>query len=350
MISIKYKQLFDLEIRHSFYVTGRSTDLQVIPTAACSTLLNNYGLKFLPGETGGKVFAKVNTVGGKDILKSPLPEGSRFTFLLRSKRSAFENYTLLNLSRSKKQRYYFSNLVSNLAADSSPLLLADTAAKVVSDSDLLTFESGTFAFTESNTAASLNSELRFTDSGETLSQQLSNNQDTFNFSYLLDRSLSGRAAFFIGGTQRALMYVASSYEFADIFGVIEIFYKSSLPATYQFQQADNSVETKFYKVAFANRSTRWRYIIANKFNQAVTGISVAKTNGTPIAFTAQSGAPPGVFIVASGNPVPLKEEPVSGIKLSDQTNKVLIANLPNPPLNLVKQEGADIFSDILVTI
>ena len=350
MISIKYKQLFDLEIRHSFYIAGRSGDLELIPTARCMAMLNNHGLKFLPGQAGGKVFAKVETVAGKDIIKSPLAEGSRFTFLLRLRRPAFDNFTLLNLSRSKKQRYYFSNLISNLGADSSPLLLADTAAKVVSDSDLLTLESGTFSFTETNTATSLNSELRFTDSGEILSQALSNHQGSFNFSYNLDPSLSGRATFFVGGTQRASMYVANSYEFADMFGLIEIFYKSSLPATYQFQQADNSVETKFYKVAFANRSTKWRYIIANKFNQAVTGVKVAKTNGTPIAFTAQSGAPPGVFIMASGSPVPLKEEPVSGIKLSDQANKVLIANLPNPPLNLVKQEGADIFSDILVTI
>ena len=350
MISIKYKQLFDLDIRHSFYASGRSGDLEVRPTAACNTLLNSYGLKFLPGDTGGKVFAKVDTTGGKDILKSPLPEGSRFTFLLRLKRPAFENYTLLNLTRAKKQRYYFSNLVSNLAADSSPLLLADTTAKVVSDADLLTFESGAFSFTETSAAASLDGELRFTDSGEVFGQQLSKHQGVFNFSYDLGSSLSGRAAFSIDGAPRASMYVTNSREYADIFGVIEIFYKSSLPATYQFQQADNSVKTKFYKVAFANRSTKWRYIIANKFNEAVTGVFVAKTNGTPITFTAQTGAPPGVFIVASASPVPLKEEPVSGIKLSDQANKVLIANLPNPPLNLVKQEGADIFSDILITI
>ena len=350
MISIKYKQLFDLEIRHSFYISGRSTDLQLVPTAACNALLNNYGLKFLPAETGGKIFGKVNTVGGKDILKSPLPEGSRFTFLLRLRRPSFENYTLLNLSRNKNQRYYFSNLVSNLASDSAPLLLADTSGKVVSDADLLTFESGTFSFTENSTAATLQSELRFTDTGEVLSQERSNHNNTFNFSYDLDGSLTGRAAFSIGGTQRAAMYVANSFEYSDTFGVIEIFYKSSLPATYQFLQADSSVETKFYKVAFANRSTKWRYIIANTFNQAVTGVSVAKTNGTPIAFTAQSGAPPGVFIMASGSPVPLKEEPVSGIKLSDQADKVLISNLPNPPLNLVRQEGADVFSDILITI
>jgi hypothetical protein len=144
--------------------------------------------------------------------------------------------------------------------------------------------------------------------------------------------------------------VVNSYEFADMFGLIEIFYKSDLPATYQFLQSDNSVESKFYKVAFANRATKWRYIISNKFNQAVSGVSVAKTNGSPISFAAQSGAPPGVFVMASGSPVPLREEPVTGIKLSDQANKVLIANLPNPPLNLVRQEGADIFSDILVTI
>lgn len=350
MISIKYKPLFDLELRHTYYLSGISPDLQVTPSADCRALLNQYGLRFLPTDTGGKLYAKVNTIAGKDIIKNPIPESTKFTFLLKLRNPLFENFTELSLTRQETQHYYFTNLVDNLAADSSPLLLTDTATKTVADTDLLTFETSSFSFTDTATAATQGSELQFLDSGETFTQELSNHNNTFNFTYDLKKTPSGKAKFFIGGTEKATVYVANTNDFAGAFGVVEIFYKSSLPATYQFQQADNAVETKFYKIAFVNRSTKWRYIISNKFNQAVTGVNVAKTNGTPIGFTAQGGAPIGQFIMASGNPVPLKEEPVTGIKLTDQADTVLIANLPNPPLNLIRKEGTDIFSDILITI
>jgi len=123
-----------------------------------------------------------------------------------------------------------------------------------------------------------------------------------------------------------------------------------LPTAYQFQQADNAITTKLYKIPFTNRSTKWRYVVTKQFNQAVTGINISKTNGTPINFSAQPGAPAGQFIMASNNALPLKEMPVAGIKLRDQSNKIIIPNLPNPSFNLVKREGADTFSDILITI
>ena len=350
MISIKYKALFDLEVRHGYYQSGICPDMIVSPTASCQTLLQYYGLRFLPTVAGGKLFAKVNTVAGKDMMKSPIPEATKFTFIMKLKNSAFENFTQLSLTRPKSQHYYFNNLTNNLAADSSPLLLTDTTAKTVADTDLLPFETNAFAFTETSNAANLSSELQFPDSGERFPQELNNHNNTFNFNYDLKVTPSGRAKFLVGGTERSSLYIISPMDFADVFGVVEIFYKSDLPAPYQFQLVDNSVETKFYKISFANRSTRWRYFISSKYNPSVTGVTVAKTNGTPIGFIPQGGAPAGQFIMASGDPVPLKEEPVAGIKLTDQADKLLIANLPNPPLNLIKQEGSDIFSDILITI
>ncbi len=350
MISIKYKALFDLEVRHSYYESGSCPDFLIAPTAGCLSLLNYYGLRFLPTVAGGKLFAKVNSVAGKDFMRNPIPEATKFTFSMKLRNTAFENFTQLNLARSKNQHYYFNNLINNPASDSFPLLLTDTTAKIVSDTDLSAFESNTFSFTETSNAATLSSELRFIDSGESFGLELKNHNNTFNFNYDLKKASSGRAKFFINGTERASTYVANSYDYSDLFGVVEIFYKSSLPANYQFQLADNSMETKSYRIAFANRSTRWRYIISSKYDQSVTAVTIAKTNGTPIAFTTQAGAQAGQFIIASGNPIPLKEEPVAGIKLTDQADKVLMANLPNPPLNLIKQEGADIFSDILITI
>lgn len=136
----------------------------------------------------------------------------------------------------------------------------------------------------------------------------------------------------------------------DVFGVIEIFHKTALPVEYQFQKVNNSVDRKFYKIAFTNRYTKWRYHITKKFNQAITSVTVGKTNGALIIFSPKAGFPAGQFVMESNEPLPLIEDPITGIKLSDQTNKVIVPNLPNPPVHLVTAEGTDIISDILITI
>ena len=351
MIQIKYKPLFDLEILHNFYSSGKCPDLEMVPTANCQTQLTYLGLRFLPAEFGGKLFAKVVTSTGKDIIKNPIPENTKFSFLLKLKKNTFENFTNLNINKAKTSHYYFNNLSNNISTGGSPLLVADTISKAVSDLDLLPFVRNAFSHTEAGTADKRDSELQFIDTGESFQQSLNNAGGVFNFSYDLRKTRDGRAKFLINGTQKALMYVVEPTEFYNVFGVVEIFYKSSLPSSYQFQQSDNSIETKFYKIAFLNRSTRWRYVVTKKFNQSITGLSIAKTNGGSIGFTSQVTSPPtDQFIFASNNALPLKEENVTGIKLSDQANKIIIANLPNPALSLIKTEGTEIFSDILITI
>lgn len=351
MIQIKYKPLFDLEIQHNFYSSGKCPDLEIVPTTNCQTLIKSLGLRFLPTGFGGKLFSRVATVGNKDFIKNPVPDNTKFSFVLRLKKNVFGNFTNLNLKKPATSHYYFNNLVNNISSNGFPLLIADITAKIVTDKDLLLFVSNVFSFMHTSTAATQNSELKFIDSNESFTQSLSNNKNIFNFTYDLNKSSGGRVKLFIEGVEKAFGFVADAENYSGLFGVIEIFYRKNLPAAYQFQQADNSINTKFYKIVFSVRSTRWRYIITKKFNNAVSSVSVAKTSGTPIGFSAIVSSPPGSqFVVASNNPLPFKEEPVTGIKLSDQSNKVIVSNLPNPSLAMIKTEGADTFSDILITI
>ena len=60
MIKIKYKALFSLEFAHTFYKTGKSPDFELVPSERCAMLLKSLGLRFLPSEFGGKLYAKVN--------------------------------------------------------------------------------------------------------------------------------------------------------------------------------------------------------------------------------------------------------------------------------------------------
>jgi len=350
MIRIKYKALFALEIAHTFYTSGICPDVEVVPTAQCALLIRSLGLRFLPSPSGAKLYAKVDSVGGSDILQHALPEGTKFSFLLRLKNPRFGNFSNLNLVKPAGTYYYFNNLVNNIAADSTPLLVADTGSKTVSDNDLLAIVSGSFAFTDNSTAATQTGKLQFVDQTEVEEQTINNSNNIFNHNFDLQKHGTGRVKFLIDGTEKKSFYSIRSGEQAELFGLVEIFYKATLPAPYQFQNADHSVASKTYRIAFTTRQTKWRYIITRKFNPAITSVTVGKTNGSPINFSLVGGTPAGTFIAVSNNPIPLSEAPLSGIKLSDNTNKVIVANLPNPALNLVKTEGADTFSDILITI
>lgn len=347
MIQIRYKLLFEIEILHGFYRTGRCPDFKLVPTEACKSVLNSFGLRFLPTAFGGQVYAKVNP---DETIKSPLVEGCRFSFSMMLNNPHFGNFSMVNTLKPRGSHYYFNNLTSNLSPDSFPLLVSNGVSKVVSDTDLLPFVSHSFSYTHENTADVQDSSLQFPDSGEVFDQSLNNHNNIFHFSYNLSKSSGGRARLLVEEVERASMYVLTSNDPKDLFGMIEIFYKASLPAEYQFQNNNLTLSSKSYKIAFANRATRWRYIIDRKFNQGVSQVVVGKTNGSPIPFTAVPNPPSNHFILASNQPVALQEDPITGIQLRDQTDKVLIANLPNPALMLVKTEGSETFSDILITI
>ncbi|MGY3051897.1 hypothetical protein ACVWYG_000084 [Pedobacter sp. UYEF25] len=346
MIKIKYKALFTLDFPHPFYTSGKCRDLEILPSAGCIALIKSLGLHLLPNEFGATLYGKVNEI---DLMNNAIPEGTKFSFLIKLKNHSFENISNLNLSRPAANRYYFNNLKINLA-DGQPLLVSDATSKVVSDSDSMVFVSNSFSFSDTSTAVTETGKILFLDSGETLEQTLKNDQNRFNFSFDLNKASCGRAVFSVGGTEKKTFFSIAAEDLPDTFGVIEIFFNTSLPTENQFQQADHSITTKNYRIAFANRATTWRYIITKAFNQSITGVFVAKTSGTAINFTSASGAISGKFIATSNNVLPLTEKSITGITLTDENDKVLVMSLPNPPVNLVKTEGTDTFSDILITI
>lgn len=350
MVHIKYKELFDLEILHSFYSSGKSADLQLVPTAETSQLITRLGLRFLPAKHGGKLFAKVNTIGGDDFIATPLPADTRFSFALKLVNSAFANFTAVTLTKPAGNYYYFNNLVNNISADNFPLLVSDTASKLVSDADLMLFQSNTFSYTHSQAIAQRTGTIEMIDSGERISQTLDNYNNSFNFSFNLAKLPQGRAKFSVMNTVKSRFYILAASEQQGIYGLADIFFNPAVAAAYQFLQPNGAVTTKHYKISFDSRQTKWRYIITKKYNAAVSAVTIAKTTAPAIPFTVVPGAPAGQFVVASNNLLPFREENIQGIKLSDQASKIIVPNLPNPSAVSIKPEGADIFSDILITI
>ena len=342
--------LFEIDFLHDYYTDKKCKDITIVPSPACSALLKQLGLHFISSDTGCKLFAKVDTVNGKDFVKTSIPENTCFSFLLLLKNSSFETFSLLSLKKTATQHYYFNNLVNNTSAGDLPNLVKDLGTKKVSDADLLRFERNAYQFSHNDNAGTQTGEIRFTDSGEKFSDTLNNNNNQFHFSFDLQRTSGGRAGFFIENANVDNFYVMDNSVMQDVFGVIEIFHRSVLPDGYLFLNNDKSVATKKYKIGFANRKTTWRYIVNKKFNAAVTDVKIKKANGNAIDFTKQGGGSTGPFILSSNDIVPLKQETVTGIRMTDQNDKEIIAHLPNPSLRFLKEEGNKLFSDIFITI
>jgi hypothetical protein len=349
MIQLKYASLFEIEILHDYYADKKCRDLIVVPSAATSQLLTQLGLRYIKTDTGCRVFAKVTESAGKDFVKTPVPDNTRFVFLLQSQNSSFETFTQLSLDRQPRQRYYFNNLTENPGAANAPLLVANQLTKKVSNDDLLRFERNTYQFTYAG-AAVTNGEVRFKDNGERFIKEFDNPTGNFNFSFNLQGATGGRADFFTGAAKQDSFYLEENGVGQNCFGVIEIFHRGTLPGTYKFINNDKSVAAKKYALPFANRQTTWRYTVNKKFNTAVTDVKIKKANGGAIDFTKKNGTPAGQFILSSNTTVPLKQEMLTGIRMTDQNDKEIIAHLPNPSLGALKQENNQLFSDILITI
>lgn len=96
---MRYRQLYIITVKHPYYQNGQSPDFSLIPTAECEQLLRNFRLIAKPSAFGLQIL--VPTVD-RDLLNNgiitevpflPIPEGSLFSFLMRSDNPAFPTFT-----------------------------------------------------------------------------------------------------------------------------------------------------------------------------------------------------------------------------------------------------------------
>jgi hypothetical protein len=357
MIQIKYVLIFEVEFLHDYYSNKSCDDIKVIPSAACRTVLQQHGLRFIASPGRFRVFAKVTEKNGKSFINSPLPENSEFSFLLVLNNSAFQTFTRLDLKADQKAHFYFNNLLNNKQGDTLHLA-ADTIEKKAGNKDLVQFEKSSFQFTANADVPEKNIKIEYTDTGAVFQQILNDRGDISRkqFSFDLSAMPTGRAALKNGAATEGKFYVANTADPQDVFGVVEIFYRQGLNALYQFLEKDNAsgnfqVKGKKYTIHFANRQTTWRYNVVKKFNKNVASVKIKKENGTAIEFETVPGGTENLFVVASKTPLSFTDKPVSGIQLLDgASNEPIIGHLPNASLVTLKEENGKLFSDIYITI
>jgi hypothetical protein len=187
MIQIKYVLIFEVEFLHDYYSDKSCNDIKVIPSAACRTVLQQHGLRFIASPGRFKVFAKVTEKNGKNFINSTLPENSAFSFLLVLDNNSFQTFTRLDLKADQKAHFYFNNLLNNKQGDTLHLA-ADTTEKKVGNKDLIQFEKGSFQFTANADVPEKDIKIEYTDTGAVFQQILNENENISRKQFSFDLS------------------------------------------------------------------------------------------------------------------------------------------------------------------
>ena len=90
---MKYRELFSLNIRHTYYKDGLCPDFLVQPTEDCLTLLRNYQLLYRQTVNGIRVIGGDNVFAKSGTVKSSVVNDLNFRFWLILQNSQFPNFT-----------------------------------------------------------------------------------------------------------------------------------------------------------------------------------------------------------------------------------------------------------------
>lgn len=352
MVRIKYTELFEVDVLHDYYNSGRSADFIFQPTEACVHLLRRYNLIYKARETGFSIYSEVNTREEGIKMKVPFSNMEKFTFLMKLKNPNFVNFSELPLTPALNAFYYFNNLTNNIAGDGDLLLGSTNSLKSVSETDLIKKIGRFYSYDYSSDQLELAGALKSLDFNQSLQVQERGKEGHFSFKLDTIPLPEGRGEFWIDGAKQEDFYLAHTSFKEDFFAIVEVFYKDGLSSDYRFMEPDGSIQAKSYKIKFKSRATTWRYILNKRNGSELSDLVVEKNSEPAIAFTKDAFSTAEKVVFFSSVPQKFSEEPVTGIRLIDNESEgdPLIANLPNPSAHLIKKEGDKIFTDILIMV
>ncbi len=352
---IYFEKLFDVKIRHDYYTKGDCGDFIIIPTEDSLKTLKNFGLLFKSYENGFQVLYRAFKDGTIQPLK-PIDTDIRLTFMLKPVNKYLVNFSDLPVKGMTEKIYYFDNLTLNKSAANELLLVDDTIKKYAYEKDTVFLKSTIYNYDEATGSAS--QDLKITDAqGVNLNPPI---DETVNAivgrvtkQFDLKKYGQGLYKLFVDGsaTPFQTFYVDDKLLFEGIFGIIEIFKNSSVPADYVFANTAGVVSSKTYVLQFHRRATFWKYILVKKYNTTLPNVTLQSgattLNGVPHSLP--DGTAASLFEFTTTND--LKETPVANIKLNSNGTAV-IQNLPNPTVDLIKPDtgSSKIFSEIYVYI
>lgn len=362
----KFKELFRVSIKNEYYKNGYSSDFTFMPTKNSIKLLKNHSLKFTTTPQGFALYGEVEQDGSDEKLIRGFQEDTKLTFLMKLKNPYFINFTDIPIKTVPHEVFYINNL-SNHETDEELLLInKEEIPKTSSNSTRISLSPEVYKYTYHGSGDDKTATVTFIDDGFSINETVENDKGEYRFQFNIGRYNPGRCEFSMEGESENF-YSASEIYRQGVFGIVEIFVKSTVPANYRFVDGTNVVTPRAYAIPFTNRSTIWRYLVYDKLTNKLTKPQI-EMSGTEFTLTTTPATkfPEDytLFTFTSGEEgapetekaFPIKEEPVMNITLSGGFNgsrKDIIYHMPNPDITVIKPDINDIskiYSDIILYV
>ena len=347
MLLFNYKKMIGLQVLNSYYSALKSNDFSFIPEQTSYYTAARMGIKLKPAGSGFHLFAEVEN--DEKLAKNYTGSPVKMAFFMKLNNPFFVNFTDLPLQQDPEKIYYFSNQAVNkrkvFGLEKDFLLLNQN--EYTSASDLIKTTKSNYNYVLDGNTGSKTANLVALDNDQTVTSKESGPVDGhYNFSFQLSGLPAGRYRLEIDGGEVDRFYYAHELSATKYYAVVELF--SQVGADYAYFGNDNKLNAKEYCIAFKHRTTRWRYKVINRNGLDMAAPQIRESE-TPWEFTDV-----GDNVFVSNQPIPLKEMPVKGITLygdKDDGSSVLIADLPNPGIVMVKPDPGDpstVYSDVYV--
>ena len=294
MFRIAAESLIKVDVLHSYYQSGRSPDLKIVPSQDTQRLLKNFKQYFLPQAAGFEIGLQVRSVTPPDTFEPyiPLDQPYKFTFYFFSKNPHLFTFSDLPTQRQPNEIIYLSNRFDkSFNSNGTDLLLLsghNAGDSFVSENDFVRLVAGFFKYTLSqpNALVTIADSLTGTvvwptvespqGEGGTIECDLSKLP---NGRYRLEED----NGFFVE------LFKDNAAAAAGVLGVIEIFSDTPAP-DHQFLEtiaSDVVAHPITYNVRFLARNSTWRYfVIAQSEGVLLNNFSI--TNPAPDNFTSEA--------------------------------------------------------------
>lgn len=373
-MQIAFAKLFQVAIFHNFYTSKIGEDFRITPTDNCRRLLNKYRLLFKETATGFTVLYEIGaTTNDTAHPLVPIAEEVRFSFMLQSNNPYLVNYSKLPLDVPDGRMYYLSNLNDNVK-EGKLLLQAAASGDYLSSQDLIELKPQIFDYSDKSAKTSVDLEIQNQFSDPLIERSIPVLEGKFSYPVKLRPYGPGQYRLLIDGGEAAKFYASDELTGKNVFGLIDIFRSSHVPAVYQFTDAANNhdVTAKNYTIQIDNRKTVWKYFVVLKYSLFkdkspdkwpaqwhqkvhISYPSAPPMNWPPLKDDLRTMADGRRAIpFESHAELPLRQKPIKGIQLAPQSENdgfvSRIENLPNPSITQIKPDKSDnkIYSEIFV--
>jgi hypothetical protein len=357
---LQYDMLFDVELINTYFGQSPSAEFEIEPTSACVAALKNNGLLFKKMPYGFCVVYEYRTdgVGHRTPVRS-ISENECFSFVLNAKSPYLASYSELPLNGPQPGIYGFHNLTGNLR-DGKYLLTSDTSTSYVTGMDLIELCQSriTQAVGGDGSGHHVVAKNGFGNTVLYIMTQATENPVACEID--LEGHGPGQYSLEVDSVEQRRIYSSNALCALRPFGVVDIYFGSTVPAGFSPVNSDGTVTKKRFTIQISKRELYWRYLVALKYRSGLKAEDLSLTHpDSSISFIrgVSQVMADGTTLVpfVSDRMLPLQNKALTGITLTKAGNgsgSFTVENLPNPSFENVIPNTAEgrVYSDIYVYI